>query len=305
MRNVFNRISLMLIGFALISCETTIHPDLEDAESLVTVDAWVNNKMEPQIITVSLSQPYFENTLPPGDTGADVTVENLTSDNTISFAEVPGQPGSYGWTPAIPDEMGAFGDQFRLLIQTNGESYEAFSVMGRVPVIDSITFTFEEGNEFLSNFYIAEFWAREPAGSGDTYWIRASKNSIPLNKPSEISLAFDAGFSQGGNFDGVTFIPPIRTSINPFDQDEEDNFLPPYLPGDSVHVELHSISLSAFQYLNQVIIQTNRPGGFGELFSPPLANVPTNIANTNADGRNALGFFNVSAVSTSGKRLIE
>ena len=47
-------------------------------------------------------------------------------------------------------------------------------------------------------------------------------------------VAYDAGFSAGSQTDGITFIQPIRDGINPFDQDSEENFLPPYIPGDSV-----------------------------------------------------------------------
>ncbi len=73
--------------------------------------------------------------------------------------------------------------------------------------------------------------------------------------------------------------------------------------GDSAYVEIHSLSDAAFDFLNQVIIQTNRPGGFGELFASPLANVPTNIVKKSSGGTPAIGFFNVSAVSGLGKSL--
>jgi hypothetical protein len=75
--------------------------------------------------------------------------------------------------------------------------------------------------------------------------------------------------------------------------------------GDTLYVEIQSISLAAFNYLTQVNIQTNRPGGFSELFSPPIANVPTNIMNLSSNGKKAVGFFNVAAVSGRGKRLVK
>jgi hypothetical protein len=177
--------------------------------------------------------------------------------------------------------------------------------MGRVPPIDSVTFFLEEDDLFQPGSYLAEFWADDPAGTGDTYWIRAFKNGQILNKPSEISVAFDAGFSNGGNFDGITFIPPLRTSINPFEENENDEVVSPYIIGDSVYVELNSITEEAFNFLSEVRIQTDRPGGFSELFAAPIANVPTNIRNINVNGRTALGFFNVAAVSGAGKKLVQ
>jgi hypothetical protein len=61
--------------------------------------------------------------------------------------------------------------------------------------------------------------------------------------------------------------------------------------------------LEAFNFLDQVMVQTDRNGGFAELFSPPLSNVSTNVTNTDPSGRRALGFFNVSAVAGRGRRL--
>lgn len=296
----------MILTGILAACETEIYPELQEAESLVAVDAWINNKATQQVITVALSQSYLDNTLPPGVSGAVVSVENQTTGKIFVFTESPDVKGNYLWTPVKGvDSLGTWGDKFRLLIQTEGESYEAFSVMGRVPQIDSISFTFQPKNAIQPDSYMAEFWAVDPLGQGDTYWIRATKNDTLLNKPSEISLAYDAGFSNGGNFDGIEFLPPIRSSINPFEQDADKNLLSPYDPGDSVYVELHSITLSAFNYLTQVAVQTNRPGGFAELFSTPLANVSTNIVNINASEKQALGFFNVAAVSGGGKRLVK
>ena len=190
-------------------------------------------------------------------------------------------------------------------METETDRYEASTSIGRVPVIDSLTFLFEEELGFFPDRYTAEFWSRDPAGKGDTYWIKAWKNDTLLLRPSEINLAFDAGFSEGGNLDGVTFITPIRQAINPFNTDKDGNFLSPYLPGDTVRVEIHSISKEAFTFLNEVVIQTDRSGGFAELFAAPMANVGTNIVNVDKKGRTALGFFNVASVSRFGKRLRE
>ncbi|MGB3467630.1 MAG: hypothetical protein WBA74_20250, partial [Cyclobacteriaceae bacterium] len=102
------------------------------------------------------------------------------------------------------------------------------------------------------------------------------------------------------NIDGLVFIQPIQEGINPIDEDpENDNeFLPPYVVGDEIVVEIHSISLPAFFFLNEVIIQTDRQGGFGALFAQPLANLSTNIEDEEENStEQILGFFNVAAVT--------
>ncbi|MCS6974969.1 MAG: DUF4249 domain-containing protein [Cyclobacteriaceae bacterium] len=290
-----------LFGLVSTSCESVIYPDLPEAEAQLVIDAWVNNKEEPQWIRLSKTQPYFENTLPPPVSGALIRIEGSDGSEYI-FSESDTLAGAYVWVPGAGERLGMNGVIYTLTVEAEGEIYTAVTRMGRVPVIDSITFRVERGNQFVDDLYLAEFWAVDPVGFGDTYWIRAYKNGVLLNKPSEIILAYDAGFSRGGRLDGVPFIAPIRRGVNPFEQDERGRFLSPYVPGDSVYVELHSLSEASFDFLTLVSLQTNRPGGFSELFATPLSNVTTNLVNINPNGKKALGFFNVAAVSGSGRK---
>ncbi|HEY9045849.1 MAG TPA: DUF4249 domain-containing protein [Ohtaekwangia sp.] len=304
---LYKQLTGILLGASLFfSCEETINPALEDADPMLVVDAWLNDKVEDQIVTLTWSQPYLQNELPPAATGASVT---LTYDGgAINFTEDAGTPGTYRWVATeatSKDVFGTIGRDYKLTVSIGEETYEAVSRINRTTPIDSITFKFEERDpQYPDNSYTAEFWATDPVGKGDTYWIRAYKNKVALLKPSEITVAYDAGFSAGGNFDGVTFLPPLR-SVNPDEEDENDNPISPYEPGDSVYVEIHSVTLAAYNFLNEVVTQTDRPGGFAELFSTPLANVSTNIVNTNPKGTKALGFFNVAAVKGMGKKLTE
>ena len=294
---------MALVLFIFIACEDTISPALEKADPVLAVDAWVNNKNEKQIIRLTQTQPYFESTVPVGVSNAIVLITD-NEGKVYSFAPELNAQGDYVWSPPTPSEVfGKPGNAYQLSIQlSNGELFGATSYMGRVPVIDSVTLTFEPETAIQPDSYIADFWATEVAGSGDTYWIKAFKNGVLLNKPAEINIAYDAGFSAGGNFDGVSFITPKRRGVNPNDVDENDKAISPYQPGDSLNVEIHSLTIESFNFMNEVTIQTNRPGGFSELFATPIANVSTNIFNTNKTGSVAVGFFNVAAVSSKGKR---
>ncbi|MCK6618170.1 MAG: DUF4249 domain-containing protein [Cyclobacteriaceae bacterium] len=294
---------IVLIAAAMIywACETVVFPELSPATPVLVVDAWITNKPEPQVIKLTKTQPYFENTVPPGVSGAQVEIED-NEGNLFVFEESDTLAGLYVWVPGTGEVLGQTGRTYTLRITAEGESYLSSARMGRVPPVDSITFRKEPGNQFVPDLYLAEFWATDPVESGDTYWIKTFKNSTLLNKPSELNLAYDAGFSRGGNFSGVVFIAPIRTGINPFDQDKDGNFLSPYVVGDSLYVEIHSLTEASFDFLTQVALQTDRPGGFAELFATPLANVSTNIVNVNPSGRKAVGFFNVAAVSGLGRK---
>jgi len=294
--------SLTTIFFFTTSCEDDISSevDLGTAPELVVIDAWINNKPEPQTIKISASQAYFDNSGLAGLTGAEVVVIEETGKQFL-FEETGN--GVYTWTPPAGETFGTIGQGYALAVTHNGVTYGSATRMNRVPPLDSITFRFEEGNSFLEDSYFAEFWSRDPVGKGDTYWIKTWKNEKYLGNPDQINIAYDAGFSQGGIVDGLIFIPPIRDSVNPF-EDEDGTFLSPYNPGDSIYVELHSISNEAFFFLSEVRLQTDRPGGFAELFASPLSNVPTNIVGVNEETE-VLGFFTVSGVSALGKRFEE
>lgn len=302
-----SKIALLILAAALFSsCETVINPDLDSAPPVLVVQAWLNDKSEKQVIQLTMTQPYFDESAPTGVSGATVTV---TDDlNTVyTFVDDGTNTGSYQWTPALGQNIGTPGRIYTLSVQANGETFQSVTPMKRTTTIDSITFEIKKEFQFPEDSYIAQFWAKDPAGKGDSYWIRAFKNGVLLNKPMEINVAYDAGFSSGGDIDGVQFIQPIREGINPMDEDpkKKNMNLPPYADGDSVYVEIQSITLAAFDHLHQVIDQTNRQGGFGALFARPLENVSTNIVNTNPKGSAVTGFFNVAAVKGLGKKFVK
>ncbi len=279
------------------ACDDLIEVELQEIDNFVSIDAWLTNQPGRQVIRIQQTQGYFENTFLEPITGAEVTV---TDGDGLVYRFRENEDGDYLWNPSFPeDSFGTIGQTYFLQVIVDGITYSSQSQMSRVPAIDSVTFRFEESNAFIEDSYFGEFWARDPLGPGDTYWIKAYKNDVYLNKPSEINIAFDAGFSEGGNVDGLIFIQPIRDGVNEFEEkeDEEDVIRSPYNFGDTLRVELHSISNDAFFFMQQVLDETNRPGGFGELFASPLANVSTNIAVSDPNTP-VVGFFNIAAVSS-------
>ena len=296
---------LCLLSISLFwACDDEINLRTSSSDPVLNIDAWINNKPETQHIYLTLTQDYFDNkNLPPVVSGAIVTVTD--SDGRIfEFTEDSNNVnGAYTWYPVNGETLGIVGQSYTLKVVYMGETYTAKSVMNRVPPVDSLTLSYQEGPGMLGDTYRAEFWAADPAGKGDTYWIRAYKDGKLLNKASEITTAYDAGVSSGSGFDGVTFISPIRVGINANDVDDDDRPVSPLVNGDSIYVEIHSINLVSFNYMAEVVSQADRMGGISELFtSAPLANVSTNIVNSNANGSAVVGFFNVAAVSGRGKK---
>ncbi len=287
------------------SCEDVVVLDLPDAPPVLVVDAFINDKPGDQKIILTKTQPYFSNTLPAGVTGASVEVEDDLG-NVFLFSEGAAD-GEYVWSPQPGETIGTVGRTYRLTVVTDGTTYEAVSEMKRVPVVDSVFYKFrEDGTPFQESGYYAEFRSLDFVGPGDFYWIKAYKNDTLLIRPFELNIAADAGFTPGGNIDGVVFIQPIQDAVNPLNDDLDQ--IIPYEIGDSLYVEIHSITADTWEFLNQVRIQTQRDGGFDEIFAEPLENVPTNITIVNSPEPNpepVVGYFSVSSVEGNGRRLLQ
>lgn len=292
------KIVVLIFVFGSFACENIIYPELEPSLEQYVVDAWLNNSPGSQKIFLSKSSDYFSIAFPTLLEGAEVYV--IDEDGKRFDFEETGE--GYVWGDSLSNSFLEVGTSYHLNVFVDGIRFSGTSIMNPVPPIDSITFQYQEEDFFITEeYYLAEFVAKDLLGIGDTYWIKAWKNGIYLNKPSEINIAYDAGFSAGGNIDGQVFIQPIQELINPFDPDDVDEELvePPYSIGDTAYVEIHSINQSAFYFLNEVKIQTDRQGGFGALFAAPFSNVSTNLINEDLSSEiYPVGFFNVSSISS-------
>lgn len=287
------RLLLLLLVIAFTqACEGPAKVDLSPAEPTLVVDAFINNQEEAQRITLNFSQNFLDNTPYLPAEGAIVSLTNVQTGTVLRFGEST-ESGNYVWQPSAQQPtIGNVGEEFTLRIAFEGQVYTATSRLNRTTTVDEIVF-FEETVPFSQDkYWEARINASDLEGLGDSYWIKTYWNDAFLQRPGEINVAYDAGRSEGNPIDGQSFIFPIRIGINPTGEDES------YKLNDKVRVEIHSISNQAFDYFTKLQIQTDRPGGFSELFSQPLANLPTNISVENNSVIKVLGYFSVSAVET-------
>lgn len=281
-------ISLLATSIFLTSCEDAIDIKTETGPAELVVDGWITNEPGPQTVKLSLSGAYFDNGPAKPALGAEVMI---TDDQGViyRFTDEKGQ-GVYQWAPKKDSvALGRVGGKYALQINYGGEEYTASNEIKRVPKIDSLVYEEEsfpiKPPEGPKDGYLVQFYARDFVGVGDTYWIKPLKSGkLYGTDPSDISLAFDASFSAGSPSDGLVFIQPLRQSINVNQLSSA---------GDTVGVELHSITLESYYFLFQVRQETTNGG----IFAVPPANTPTNISNKNPGGKKALGFFGASAVS--------
>lgn len=289
----------LLVLVVIISCEEIIYPKIGVNNPILVVDAWLNNNNKMQKIQLSTTQDYLDSSSIKFISGAEIF---LTDDQGNKFDFDDRGNGEYIWTPNINfQSLGEIGTKFLLNISYNGKNIKATSTINRTSRIDSVNFV--EG-EFPENSFYAEFWSTEKEGVGDAYWIQAYKNGERLTRSQDIITCIDAGASsEGAIIDGIPFIPPIRRAITKFEQDDDNEFKSPFEYGDSLYVEIHSISYEAFDFLNRVSIQIDRQGGFSELFAVSLSNSPTNLIVENDNQYPILGFFCISEVNGMGNVL--
>lgn len=286
--------AVLLLAATVISCEDPIDVDTGFENGEIVVDAWITNESTPQTIKLLLSQDYFDNRLPTPITDGTVTISSTGADYIFAHQG----EGAYTWTPTAGETLGSVGDTFQLTVAAGGLSYTASATIYDAPEIDSISIYLEDEAFGADEGLFAEVYARDLPGQGDTYWVKAYRNDTLLNKPQEINIVYDATFDAGSDIDGTYFIRPLRFAINALD----DDGLPRALNvGDKVGVEIHSISNAGFRFMQTVQEQTTN--GDNGIFALPVANALGNITNT-ADGRRALGFFNIATV-TSRERVVE
>ena len=80
----------ILFFFATIfsACDTVIHPSLQSADPVYVVDAFINDKLDTQVVKLMFSQPYLEEQLPPWVSGAIVSLSD-NEGNAFPFSENP------------------------------------------------------------------------------------------------------------------------------------------------------------------------------------------------------------------------
>ena len=197
-----------------------------------------------------------------------------------------------------PHDFGPVGTEYTLSITlANGQRYTSTTRMEDVPVIDSIVSEYREDEVFGPDGYYAQFYSRDLPGLGNTYWIKTYKNGMFLNDPFEINIAYDAAFDAGGMLDNFVFITPIRELINPILTDEQiEDEIAPYTPGDRIRVEIHSISNAAFDFME--VARDQLQNGSNGIFAAPIANTVGNIESLDTD-EVVLGIFNVAKVNSA------
>ncbi|MFT6715718.1 MAG: hypothetical protein ACJA0Q_000347 [Saprospiraceae bacterium] len=282
-----NFLFILIITVLMSSCEDPVDIEISNGVAQLSVDAFVNNLPTEQTIYLKMTKNFFETDSQAPVIGASVKIVD-SKGAVYHFTDVD-NIGKYSWGDSVLIHEGLTYD---LEINYNDEMYTSTELANPVPAIDSLVISpldsrfGEENNE--EEFQI-ELFAIDIAGRTDHYWIKLFRNDSIDTRSDAINVSLNG--ANGPGADGVLFIPPIR--FFPL-----NDFRRPYLSGESVRVEIHSINKNAYFFFLQVVNQINNSG----LFAVPLSNVKTNIESSSSEtAKKAVGIFSVSMVSVEGK----
>jgi hypothetical protein len=274
-------VALLLAAVALFSsCEDRVDVASPEGQPQLQVDAFVNNLPGPQIIRLRMTTPYLNNGPLPPALGATVKITDLIG-RVFEFKDDDAN-GDYVWNPS-PSQTIPFGippNVYALEINYKGEKFTSAAKMDSVPDIDSLGYELKpaetRGQDTLEAGYELTMKAKDIPGQANAYWFKAYRNGVFFNRPQDMNLAYDGAFGPGS--DGVQFIPPIIFRLTP----------ERYKAGDRVRIELHSIGIPTYTFLNLAQDQMTNTG----LFARPPVNVPSNVVNQNKNSNvRAVGWF--------------
>jgi hypothetical protein len=271
---------LMAMGLLITSgCEDEqIAWEAEEAPTQLVVEGLLTNEKNQHRVILSRTADYFSNESTPRVSGAHVTV--TSGADTIRFTEQQNQPGVYE-SPPIAGEIGR---TYTLDIHLNQPinqktHYQATETMIRGLVLDTLqAFIYEnplyvEESPMDSLLLYLTLFGPEPKEIDNYYAVRLFKNGEAVHDTiDEVDIYSDSEEFEGDYVNNLFFFAE-------------------FLPGDSLGIEVSTVSKNFRKYMNGLQNIVNQSGNPFDLSGPP-ANATGNI-----DG--GLGYFRVAFITRS------
>lgn len=264
-------LTIGILVIVLLGCADN-EIELPQGKNLLVVEGWITNKGPDQWIKISRTVGFEDSLSEEPVTNALVEVEdNLGNRQTFSH-DSAGIFTTQSFT-------GIVNRRYRINITLNDGSIATsnFERLSPVSPIDTITYDFfidqdEETGEDIRVYYpIVQ--STDPVEQVNYYRYIAFRNGQKLNDPEDLFLLSDQ-FINGQTLPNE--IPEFR-----------------YSEGDTIIMELHSLSQKAFGFLELLKLQTTSLGSSSGTSPASL------VGNLSYQDKNdlILGFFGASAVS--------
>jgi hypothetical protein len=247
---------LLYILFFLIiltGCEKVIDVDLNEANPAVVIEGNINYENGRLKVIISKTGSYFE-------TGSGEKVSNanvfLKHHSGEIFEINRTAPGTYEKDELLLQP----GNVYKLIAQVDGNEYEAESLLKNPIQIDSLGYTYYNGNNFFDGGYRLQLYFSDPVNEENFYRIKIFKNGRMENEVNDLIVFDDSGL------DGKVIEVTLRGQ--PFNID------------DQAEVHLVTLDKNAYEYFASLRELANTNPG-----SPAPANPISNFSN------GALGYF--------------
>lgn len=265
-------IKMFLFALVLSACEETTDLDLRQTPARIVIEGLVTDRPGYQGVKISRSTHFYGSGQTPRVDNALVKVSDDTGREFTFIHNPSDHPDSAGVYIPETHFTGEIGRTYTLLVEVDGEVYQASDQLLSVIPVDSLGFRINEDEredpKEPGKFYELLVYATEPGHEDNFYLFKYYRNDS-LIVYDETDIYFSDDVVLGENIDGVP--SPVY-----------------YGPDDTARLEVYSLSRNGFIFYNDLYtILTNDGGG---MFGPIPASPRTNLNN------GALGFFQVSAV---------
>ena len=266
---------------ALTSCEREINLDLKNTFPKLVVEGNIllglDTLIQQQEIELSRSADYTGPDMPQPVTNATVRVTE--GSNTYEFVHV----GNGLYTSdfiALPNK------EYKLVIDYDGDRYEAVETMRNGPVIDSLAVVFQEGAFGDAGGDFVALNTVDPSDQVNYYmWRLLINNAFLMNATPGNRYR---SIQKDEFFNGQPLINYVPS----------DEF--PVLPGDLVEMQQYSISEQMYNYYYAIFNLTAASSVTGDV---PPGRVLGNVVNKTDSEKSALGYFGACSISIKTKQL--
>lgn len=266
------RAAIVILAIIFWSCQEEVNLPLGTKTELVpTIEAYWTDQGAFNEVKITLSKNYYDSTEVVSISDAEVFITIPGTEKLVPFVYLG---GTKSYKPTNPLEKAMVGETYRLNVRWKENVYVSEGIMLEPPIVDSVTWRFEEKRIFRDEGFYVKVYGKIPFEKDNNYRIRVIENDTLKNQREDYLLfddTFGLAFFEAGLELGYTF------------QEK-----------DRVRLELFRLNRDAYDYLNQLVNLLFNDGG---LFSPPPQNPITNIRVVSGNPE-VLGYFAVTPVLT-------
>lgn len=267
------RIGFILLAILCFSCQEEVVLPLQQMDTAIpVVEAIWSDRPFYNEVRITLAQDYFDTTPLKVVHNAEVYVINSRTKKVVPFRY---NSGTLSYKPVDGTEIAEIGESYQLFVRWQDIQLAANGTMLEPPIVDSLTYQYEEDRFLKDEGYYIKVYGRIPFEEDNYYRIRVIENDTLKNNRDDY-LLFDDTF-------GFTV----------FEEGLELGY--DFQEGDEVRLELFRLNKEPYDYFVQLVNLLYNDGG---LFSPPPQNPDTNIRVISGN-TDVMGYFSVTPILSS------